>query len=299
MRNVVITAASNYDFETLRPFFDTLEKTGYEGKRVLFLGNHTKETIDGLSRYPKLEIIRFNDTYPYFIDHTDRYSQYITETDFKPHPKTLRYLLTRAFLLAHQDEFDYVLIADSRDVIFQKNPFSFEKSKTFYAFEEDRTNTIRTNHFNSLWIREAFGESELDKIGHHYILCSGVSIGHITPFLDYLSVMEKYIRIVRDRGCKDQGIHNYVIYNGLIEEVTIMEDDAGPVSTIAYFKPKERIRIDKNNMVMGRNGQPVHIVHQYDRILKLLRNYSIRNYRRHKWNLFKKRYYFLVKPFKG
>lgn len=298
MENIVITAASTYDFETLRPFFASLRNSGFKDRTVLFLGEHSLQTYEQLKVFPNLQIIRFSDEYPFFIDGAEKYASHLPSPDFKPHPKTLRYLLTKAYLIEHQNELEYVLTADSRDVVFQKDPFDFDKTQTFYAFQEDDSQNISTNYFNALWIREAFGAQALLNIGDNPILCSGVSIGYIESFLEYLKVMEQYILKIKDNGCKDQGIHNYVIHNNLIENVTIIGDDDGPVSTIASFKPKNKIRIDKNNLVLDKVGNPINIVHQYDRILKLLRHYSRRNYRNKKWGLFKKKYYFLVKPFK-
>ena len=77
-------------------------------------------------------------------------------------------------------------------------------------------------------------------------------------------------------GGLDQGIHNYLIYTSKIKDVRIIKDDSEMLSTISSHKPLSEIRLSKNNEVLNKDGNPVSVVHQYDRYWSLLWKYNKR-----------------------
>ena len=193
-----------------------------------------------------------------------------------------------AYLKAFKDKYENVMLTDVRDVIFQKDPFDFEINNRIYSFLEDKSQKIKDNYYNALWINEAFGKEAFNNIGNNYIICSGVTIGTYQPMVEYLEKLTHYvIDVVKDKGCKDQGIHNYIIYTDQIKDIELIPDDEGAVSTISTHKPIDNIRLNKAKYVKCKQGRIINIVHQYDRHWGLLWKYSKRDYLKRRTDLFK------------
>jgi hypothetical protein len=280
-----MSLGASYEYYHLKPIFQSLRKTGYQGDFVFFYHDLTRQTIQKLSRF-SFQLIPFTYQYPYIKD--AKMIEYLTsEPSFTPHPKTLRYLLYNAYLKANLDRYESIFIADCRDLVFQRSPFDDFKPVSLHCFQEVTNEHIGSNYFNSMWIREAFGEDTLTKLSYKPILCSGTTFGSISHMINYTETMIKTIKIVKDKGCKDQGIHNYILHTNQIKDAVLHADDAGPVSTISTFKPLIKIRLNAGKEVLGVDAKPVNIVHQYDRYFPLLWKHDKRGFFVKKWNLIK------------
>ena len=272
--DLIMTLGASYQYYHLKPMFETLASTGYQGDFVFFYTDLSPKTLKKLEKYP-YTLIPYNYQYPYVDD--GKIIEVLTEApDFTPHPKTLRYLLYNAYLKAYNDKYDKVFIGDCRDLVFQKAPFEGFELSGLHCFEEDRVERIGTNFFNSLWIKEAFGEQTLLEIAEKPIICSGTTYGSLLAMIDYTELMIETIKKVRDHGCKDQGIHNYLIHTNKLPNVMLHQDDNGPVSTLSLFKPYGSIRINDKLLVIDQTDNVINIVHQYDRHWGLLWKYNKR-----------------------
>lgn len=284
--NLILTAASNYNFRELKPFFATLGSTDFDGTTVLFYNCLKKNTIDALKKY-KVTPIPFYNSFPFSEDSDlrkhiklDRNKDYLT--------KTLRYVLYRAYLLEYGHCFSHVLLSDARDVAFQKDPFDFDIKDGITTFLEDKSETIKSNFYNSQWIRDGFGEQVLEEIGDNYISCSGVTYGDPKSLIHYIDEMLPLIDKLHGKNCRDQGIHNYLIYTNKLPNIRLIADDEGPVSTISVAKKPDKIMLDKNRRVVNISNEVINVVHQYDRDWKLLWKFSRHGYFVKKWNLIKR-----------
>ena len=287
-KNLILTAGSGYTFYQLRPFLDTLYRTSFHGELVFFVSDTDDATLAKLKKYP-ITIIQFVYDHPYVTDHPGVAANILQDIDFVPHPKTLRYIMYLAYLKAHLDRYENVMLTDVRDVIFQKDPFDFEIRNKIYSFLEDKNQTIHDNYFNSDWIQQAFGEEALRQIGHKPIICSGISIGKYPPMVGYLEKLVHYIaNVVKDKGCKDQGIHNYIIHTNQVATVELIPDDEGPVSTVSSYKDVAKVMMDKDKLVRNKMGHVVNVVHMYDRHWQLLWKYNKRYYFKRKYVLIKR-----------
>lgn len=72
-----------------------------------------------------------------------------------------------------------------RDVIFQSNPFDFTlanassgalSTHVIFAAEDDWV-SIGSEHWNSMWIRDCYGNDVLQQLKHYTISCAGTTIG--------------------------------------------------------------------------------------------------------------------------
>lgn len=293
-KNVILTSGSGYQFYQLQAFIKTLFQTGYDGELAFFISDTDEATLHKLREYPIL-LIPFSYKHPYLPEHPDIAARIPNDIDFTPHPKTIRYIMYLAFLKARKESYDNVMLSDVRDVIFQKNPFDFVIDGKIYSFLEDKSQKIKDNYYNALWLKEAFGQDALNSIGENYIVCSGITIGRHQPIVQYLEKLTHYIiHVVKDRGCKDQGIHNYLIYTNQIKNIRLINDDEGAVSTITTHKPASNVVLNDEKKVINKHLQIINIVHQYDRHWRLLWKYNKREYFQKKTD-FLKQFFLAVK----
>lgn len=108
----------------------------------------------------------------------------------------LRYYLYQQWA-AHYSRGVHIMTTDSRDVIFQSNPFSYRahewRSADLVVFLETHPfKTIKRCFWNSRWIRECYSDRGLNKIGRHVVSCSGVTIGTRDAILVYVSYHNRF-----------------------------------------------------------------------------------------------------------
>ena len=133
-----------------------------------------------------------------------------------------------------------VLIADARDLIFQRNPFDIyaPKVKGLQLYQEHVNMT--TKNWLAEWpIRECKGVTYDEPM-----LCSGTTIGTRETMLEYLTLMYDEMKIwINDPKCRfningdDQSIHNYLYYSGKFPKettVSVPNRMGGIVNTIGY-----------------------------------------------------------------
>ena len=106
-----------------------------------------------------------------------------------------------------------------RDVIFQSNPFDFAlvsadaySSQPVIFAAEEGTAVIGTEHWNSMWIRDCYGQLALDQMRNSTISCSGTTLGPLNGVLLYLNDMCSEIARTQFE-CNDQGNHNYILHH--------------------------------------------------------------------------------------
>ncbi|CAF1223283.1 unnamed protein product [Rotaria sordida] len=133
--------------------------------------------------------------------------------------------------------------------------------------------TIKKCSYNSKWIKDCYGDTELERIGNRSIICAGTILGSWRPMLDYLSIVEQITRS-KYRQCNDQGIHNYIVHNNVINntKIHIITHENGFVATLGYRGIYIR---NKFGLILNRNGQVYAVIHQFDRIKQINDQYNI------------------------
>ena len=250
---LILGLAAGYHYGDVRPFLLSLEQTGYAGETVLFVSDTTRDldrmrghralTVP-LERPPGLADVPYNG---------------------------LRYFLYRNYLADSPRTFARILLTDVRDVIFQRDPFSYPWPDGFNATLEDRRTTVASCPFNAHWVREHLGPETLEAIGHNPVSCSGTTVADHHSMIDYLDKMTARLfppTTGERMAGYDQGIHNMLVHTGRLANVTL-HDNGGPILTLAQTPGDPRT--DAHGRVLNDTGRPAHIVHQYDRKPKLFR----------------------------
>jgi len=81
----------------------------------------------------------------------------------------------------------------------------------------------------------------------------------------YLQTMwEEMRRPIYTKQCllHDQAFHNMLLWTGRLSPVRAWSNERGPVTTVGW---PEHLYRDRFGRVLNRDGELVHVVHQYDR----------------------------------
>ncbi len=266
-KNIVLAAASGYQFAQIKPFIVTLKKSGFKGDLCLFI---SQADTDLLIQVKQLNVILipFTTAYPFNKDLLDSKGLLPHKFSNGISVKFLRYILYYLYLKKYGDNYSNVLISDIKDVIFQRDPFDFRIGDQLCCFLEEAGYTLATSPFNSGRILTHFGKEALQKIGNNQPSCSGTIIGSIPAMIAYLEQMINAISTLDYQGGGDQGVHNYLIYTRKVPNIRLISNETGPVLTIGSKISKE-IRFNKHGFVINDKGEIYKIVHQYDRYPEL------------------------------
>lgn len=291
--NIILGIVRTLEFDQVSNFLLTLHKTGYTGTVGFFCDDISE---DSLHKFSAMGIYKENfkevrisipftgkkiNAYRLFSPVLRSYF-YITspksQQDFAKnyfHIHQSRHFLYTAFIEHHGAEYKNIMLSDTRDVIFQKDPFDFTIDDSLHCFLEDKATTILSEPHNSSWILRGFGKDILDLIGNNTISCAGITIGSTQAIHTYTSLMcsillSPTVRNIAGITGLDQGIHNYAIRMGLLDSVlSLHENENGPVLTMGLMH-RGQINTNQSGHITNKDGSIVHTLHQYDRHPSLL-----------------------------
>jgi len=260
MKNIVMTCCINYNYEIFERFIGSLFDSTDNIDLVIFIGENDVE-----------HILKLKKTYENII--------YSIIDNKNIHIVNYRFYLYYDFLNKNKNNYNYIFICDSRDVLFQKNIFnhSILSSKyDLYIFEEESQNiTIDKCKFNSLYIQKS-GLDINDLVYNKPILCVGTILGNENGIMEYL---EKFVYILlneveeenRSYYGTDSGINYKIIYGDLLKNINIYicKNNEKLVYTMAF--PNYLNQIDysillNNKQQICYNEEVCCCVHQYDRL---------------------------------
>ncbi len=247
-KHLVLGMAIGYTAKQLKPFVFSLKETGYDGETVFIISQAETDpdSIEALRSWGitlvPYEAWRFMPT----CIHVTRYIKYYE------------------FLL--DGYYDYILLTDTKDVIFQKDPFCIDKSQELYFFAEDPGITIGTCLSNAQLIKSAFGTEMLAALYHKRVSCSGTTMGSYQGIIKYLMAMVEIIGIANPASLKvigvDQAFHHVIIYDKIIKNYCLM-DNQKHINTMCRV-PQDGVSLADDGTIFNADGTVSPIVHQYD-----------------------------------
>lgn len=267
--DLIMGLAAGYHAGDVRPFLASLRCTGFTGRCVLFTSPTTRDTdrmadmgadILPFERPPALAHLPYN---------------------------ALRYFLYLDLLRQAQRPYDRVLITDVRDVIFQRDPFSFPWADGLNVTLEDARMTIGTCPYMTRWVTGHMGEAAWRALADKRISCSGTTVGDHAAMQDYLERLTGLLLpfspappppdalpgAPTGMAGYDQGVHNHLLHGGHLPKATV-HDNAGPILTLGY-KATPPV-IDARGHILNDADLPAVMVHQYDRMPELFRTVRAR-----------------------
>ena len=291
--SIVMGIVRSLEYEDLAPFLTTLHSTGYAGSVMFFCDDITPRTtkiFSSMGIYQR-DFKEVRVSIPFLGKKVNAYRIFSPvqkigfyvmskEAQFAFASKAFHIHQSRHFLytafLENEQRYSKVMLSDTRDVVFQRDPFDFPINDELCCFLEDPTITIAKEQHNAGWIRRAFGEEILKKIGDNTISCAGITMGSASAILKYTSEMCRILLTPQVRAIAgitglDQGIHNYSIRMNLFgDRLHLYENVRGPVMTMGLMN-KESLRFDSDNgLLLNEDGSVCHTIHQYDRHPELL-----------------------------
>lgn len=277
--NLILGTIDRLPLSSVSPFVDSLLKTTYDGDVVMFTRDLSTELNEYLRAMGVINI-PFRRYHPRGIRYLRQITVSLTHrsVNCSIHPDSLfhrwiqwiwhcqasRYFMYDAFIAGCNQTYERVMLADVRDVIFQDDPFREPPVAELEVFQEFDSVSIAEESFNRRWIESMFGKSELNRIGHRPIICSGVTLGTLTGIKGYLNVMKDHLRRHHEPNGFDQGLHNYLIYNDMVTDVAINAFGHGAVMHVG-IADRESLILDNAKRIVDQQGNVVPTVHQYDR----------------------------------
>ena len=284
-RNLVLGAVEHMGWKRVRPFAASLARTGFDGEVRLVVADLSIGTRRALEqegcmlqpyrRLPRKLRSGLLAIHGRFLPAQWLYQRAVSVLAAPAHDRlrargllmspisvahVARYFHYYDFLTTTETEYESVMLTDTRDVFFQRDPFDFEVGDSVDCFLEDDGHCLSDEAKNAIWIRMVYGERTLEEIGRNLISCSGVTIGSYAAVVAYLRVMVEWLtRLERQVPGIDQAVHNYVIYKGLVPNLRLVRNGRGPVLTMGIMP-----RVEPDDLV-GPDGRPYNVLHQYDR----------------------------------
>jgi hypothetical protein len=260
MKYTIIGCITKYGVEQIRPFVESIERSGFSGDKLMLVYEITQDTIEYLNSKgwaliqsePQQHIIlqRFRDMYQ----------------------------------VLHQYETDVVIWVDVKDIVFQKDPTEWlnaNMNKDILAFSE----SLRFG--DEEWARLNAGTSfpmEWEWLQTKEIHCAGTIVGKKEAIRDlFIDIYRWSLTTSNPQQLADQAAYNILIhlhqFKDIVQFVKQQEGFAAQLhlklkkgSNLPYTE--EFVTIDGDE-VKNSKGELFTLVHQYDRneeLKKLIEN---------------------------
>ena len=247
----VLTYCSGYEYKIYDRFCGSLNDTGFT--RIIYIViNKCDSNVISLIKNKYNNVIEIYDCIP-------------KNTHINCH----RFLCFKELLEQKILTSEYILLCDSRDVLFQKNPekYNFDTNIDIYGFTE-KLKIKEDIYFNTQWIKQLDNILKIniyDKINDQHIICCGTTFGKKNAIYQYIDKMWNIIYTYNIYTNLDQGIHNYILYMNILNlNIKLLSNDDNFVNTIGTG-----IKLLNNqNQIININNDVSYIVHQYDRMDK-------------------------------
>lgn len=260
MKNLIIGAFTGYNFKQLKPWVLSIDECGFDGDKVLIVGETDQETIDYLNRCG-FKLV--------FMD----------KNHLKDMPiHVLRFVYIYDFLKQFYQNYNYVVTTDVKDVYFQKNPFEFIKNQPYKLVVGSEGLAYENEPWGNQNLYETFGPYIYNDFKAQTIYNVGVLCGDSRYIRDlclniYLSAINRPIPIV------DQAVFNVLIQTEPYISCTnyTTHDDgfichAGTTADPTKIESFRSLLLEAEPIFEGGvvkvadSKETFYIVHQYDRV---------------------------------
>lgn len=273
-KNAILGAVEGYDYAVLRPFISSLRATRYAGDIVLFHNRVDDRTLRRLRKHGVV-LVPFSETFPYMepaLAAHNRWSE--KQQSQRLEVTSFRHIIAYCYLMAYPGRYQYVMLTDTRDVIFQKNPFDFSIDGKLCYFTEREGISIGQK-VETRWIRHAFGPATAYRLSEKPIVSAGITIGPMESIIAHLEQMiEAIFECPAPEFGTDQAVLNVIAHERPLPGTVLFENNNGP---IMHLNLEDSVRKNPAGLVINARGDVPNVVHQHDRHWRsFLRHQSIR-----------------------
>jgi len=261
-KDLIIGAFSNYGYDAVKPWIDSINQTNFEGDKVLITINVSEETNQKIRDAGFTVISKQSNGKMMF--HMERFYHLYN------------------FLKDKKGKYRYVVTTDVRDVIFQENPkYWLENKLRDYDVQlvaSSEAIRIENESWNRENITKCFGKDIYEDIKKNQVLCVGTLAGRCEAICDLCSMLFQ-LSSNRADWVADQAAYNVLMGMYPYNDVTIIArlEDAWAInahvtnreSQYEEFGPyllEERPIFEDGLVKDAKTKTPFVIVHQYDRV---------------------------------
>ena len=288
--------AAGYRYEQIRPFLVSAQRAGITGRIFLIrspLDNDVREAA--IKDYPDTTVVKpFQMIFSPFMIRSSRFSQAVSgclaqlmrpmlkkwprlfETTVSMmacvlHPTVSRYIFSRNILKSNTG-LSKVILADVRDVVFQRDPFEDIDGK-LHAGVEDKLMAKEPNNLRWIFtLTEDF--PTLERLLDQPVICSGVTLAPANVLRQYLDEFVRYAvaawHRIKSSGAYDQGIHNLLLSGGQTTIPVFLEPLGSSLLMTVGNEWEKYWTLDEQTGVIAKDGRHVAVVHQFDRKHRLI-----------------------------
>ena len=285
-KDLIIGGASNYTWDQLKYWINSIKRSGFTGDIVLCATNMTKETIDKLrSEGVILEL----------------YGKMQPDGGIKANsegaPHVERFFYMWNWLNENGDNYDYVIATDTRDVVFQTNPSTWLEENLMVNGAKLVSSSEGLRYEDEPWgntnLLQAFGPYFHNLYKSVVINNVGVIAGE-SLYVKDMFFMIFQMSINRPIPIVDQAVYNVLLqqkpFKNIIKQtynsdawaiqlgttIEAVKSGFGDIGKAAARDPRIldsylgkyfdfQPRIDSEGYVISDNKTKYAIVHQYDR----------------------------------
>lgn len=271
MKDVVLGCITNYTFDKIEVFVNSLEKSGFDGYKVMIVYNVPFSTVEELSKRG-WTIVGFN--------HDEVNQKYTYKDNFRIMcDRQLHYYQSLQSLNDEYGDLRYVIATDPKDVIFQQNPSKWIEDnigdkKIIVGSESLKYKDEQWGKNNLI---ESFGDFTYDRCKDNLIYNCGTVSG------EWKTMSELFLNIYlmcigSPNSTPDQAALNVLLSLEIYKNITKFTPSEEAWACQAGTTVDNKVTsINKNNLtepkpyldgdiVKTSTGIPFTLIHQYDRI---------------------------------
>ena len=248
-KNLIIGFAVNLynNIESMKNFCISLRKY-YDGDTVLITDTDNEEFINYLKSF-SINVFKTN--------------KRITIEDLMVQRWAIPIKVIEAF-----PEAENVILSDTRDLVYQGNPFDF-----LVGNELELTTEVKTikecPHWNTRWVLTMYGEEVFESVKDQKIICGGYMCGKRSGVIKLCEMMveesKNYPKTIPGQPpiFVDQSAMNVFYKQGKFPSTTLHNTGEPFVATIGGSMGTTKL--DQEGFLVNEDGTRPAVVHQYDR----------------------------------
>lgn len=270
MKDLVIGAYTNYDWNKIKYWVNSLNQSGFNGHKLMIVMNSDKQTVKKLTE-SGFTVIAFNE---------NENEYFYKDTKIPVHVE--RFFHIWDVLSKVKEEIRYVITTDVKDVIFQENPSNrLEELLAFQSKYNLVASSESMRYMDEPWgnqnLLETFGPYFHERYKSNLIYNVGVVAGNYEYVRDLcLNIFQMSVN--RPIPIVDQAVYNFLLWQKPWSETTLkLDSESGWAAQLGTtmdpkkldsFKPMltEPSPVMINDVVKTNGLNPYCIVHQWDRV---------------------------------
>ncbi|HUC84237.1 MAG TPA: hypothetical protein VL970_03515 [Candidatus Acidoferrales bacterium] len=253
-KKLILGLLSGLSLEQVKPFFLSLEKCQYRGEVCMVVSDLGVAT-QAFLRARQVQLVPFQKAFlKNYSAHAAKLPGMILSRRRRPlfdrqiapaymHPRCARYFFYQSYLQECGGAYSHLMLTDVRDVMFQADPFAFELPEGLCVFLE---------------------AGSQGKATATATVSTGVIMGTAASVREHLARLTGILCKRRDRQPIDKAVHSFLVHQEPPPNLHCFENFSGPALNLGNVDPAA-LQFAASGHILGRTGQIVNILHQYDR----------------------------------